>query len=288
MVLLPCPQTPRTAVAQLQAVEQFGRPLTLPLLQVCMLFFSLTFFICRTAKLTFEGDNCAVIYNLSFCDETAYAVPSNPNTFPNITALAAFYDNSTQGQYTFFQNVLGQIPCETTSSAQYSLAQNCNDCIVSYKQWLCSVMIPRCTDFSSTLPWLQPRNMIQPFPNGTMLPEPLVIAANQSAFLNSSRNPNIDTVVKPGPYKEILPCDDLCYSIVRSCPSAMQFACPYRGRTGFNTSYGLRPDSSPEQAGQITCNFPGAAYYLAASGAKRPVPHVLIFVIVAVVSLAFM
>ncbi|KAG9818558.1 hypothetical protein KCU77_g17340, partial [Aureobasidium melanogenum] len=38
---------------------------------------------------------------------------------------------------------------------------------------------------------------------------------------NSSRNPTIivDTIA-PGPYKEVLPCQDLCYSLVRSCPAA--------------------------------------------------------------------
>lgn len=120
--------------------------------------------------------------------------------------------------------------------------------------------------------------MGQAFPNGTMLSPALVAAANQSAAMNGSRNAAIDTVVQPGPYKEVLPCDDLCFGIVQSCPSAMGFSCPMSGQIGFNTSYGQRPNGSAEQSGQITCNFPGAAYFLAATGTRGAAPTVLVFV----------
>ncbi|KAH8821679.1 BcMID1, Ca2+ channel protein [Xylogone sp. PMI_703] len=232
---------------------------------------------------TLSDGNCAVIFNLSFCDQTAYAVPGNPRNFPNFTSLAAFYDNATQSSYQFFQKVLAQIPCNTTSSAQYSLARTCDDCAAAYKEWLCSVSIPRCTDFSSTLPWLQERNMGQPFPNGTMLPQPLLDLAKESKFLNSSRNPNVDSAVQPGPYKEVLPCNDMCYNIVQSCPASMGFACPLPRQMGFNLSYGLRPDGTPEQEGQITCNYPGAAWYLG-SGSRKGAPVLLAIAIAALLS----
>jgi calcium channel MID1 len=223
-----------------------------------------------------------VIFNLSFCTQTAYAVPGNPQNFPNFTSLAAFYDNATQANYQYFQYVLAQIPCETTSSAQYSLARNCSDCAAAYQEWLCSVSIPRCTDFSSDLPWLQQRAMGQPFPNGTFLAQDLIQYANNTVPLNASRNPNIDTFVQPGPYKEVLPCADLCNNLVQSCPASLGFYCPRPGRIGFNSSYGKMPDpGNPEQVGQITCNYPGAAYdqLSGAVGLKSP----LIFVVALVV-----
>ena len=223
-----------------------------------------------------------MIYDLSFCTQTAYAVPSNPNNFPNTSSLAAFYDNSTQAMYQFFQNVLAQIPCETTSSAQYSLARHCNDCATSYQDWLCSVSIPRCTDWSSTYPWLQGRNMVRPFPNGTSLSAAEISFAQTTLFLNSSRNPNIDQAVQPGPYKEILPCDDLCYGIVQSCPAAMGFNCPRPNQGAFNQSYGLMPDGSPEQSGQITCNYPGAAFNLASIGSSMTASYIIMTVALAV------
>ncbi|KAM3081041.1 stretch-activated cation channel mid1 [Clarireedia jacksonii] len=219
---------------------------------------------------TLSDGNCAVVYNLSFCDQVAYAVPSNPNRYPNVSALAEFYDNSTKTSYDYFRKALAQIPCNTTSSAQYSLAQNCTTCDIAYKTWLCSVSIPRCTDFSSKLPWLQERAMGQPFLDGKMLDASLVAQANNSLPINGSRNPNIDTFVQPGPYKEILPCDDLCYAIVRACPAAMSFGCPTPGDVGFNQSYGIRKTAS--ETGQVTCNYPGAAHDRS-SGYRGSIPR---------------
>lgn len=126
--------------------------------------------------------------------------------------------------------------------------------------------IPRCQDYSKSDPWLQERNINQPFPNGKKLDGAFLSDYQNVLFLNSSRNPTIDEVVRPGPYKEILPCQDVCYNIVQSCPAAMGFACPRPGDMGFDSSYGSRPNGSANEDGQITCNYPGAAYYL--SGAE--------------------
>jgi calcium channel MID1 len=176
--------------------------------------------------------------------------------------------------------VLAQTPCETTSSAQYSLARTCGDCADAYKTWLCAVMIPRCTDFSSTDPWLQRRAMGQPFPNGTFLDQTDVLAANLSQALNGSRNPAIDISIIPGPYKEILPCEDLCYNIVQSCPASMGLNCPRPGVLGFSESYGIIPTETADENGRITnitCNYPGLVYYLAAGGRIAP-SLVLLFI----------
>lgn len=239
-------------------------------------------------KLIVKDGNCAMIFDLSFCSQIAYAVPANPKIFQNFTALAAFYDNATQASYKFFENVLAQIPCETTASAQYSLARTCSDCAAAYQEWLCTVSMPRCTDFLSNLPWLQARNMGQPFPNGTMLPPDLVAWANNSAPLNSSRNPNIDAFVRPGPYKEVLPCDGVCYNLVQSCPASMGFACPQPGGMGFNQSYGVMSNPSiPEQVGQMTCNYPTAASGQISGGVRASSGHILAFVVMAVTGLVF-
>jgi len=247
--------------------------------------------LCIDRLLTQKDGNCALILGLSFCDQTAYAVPGNNNTFPNMTSLAAFYDNNTQAQYQFFSNALAQIACETTSSAQYSLARTCADCDAAYKEWLCSVLIPRCTDFSSpsSMWWLQERNMLQPFPNGTSLPTDLINFANGTSYLSQSRNPNIDTAVQPGPYKEILPCDNLCYNIVQSCPAALNFGCPQPGNIAFNQSYGVMPDVAryPEQNGQLTCNYPGA-YLFSSRGSRIEAPNAKLFVALVVMSLMFL
>jgi calcium channel MID1 len=198
----------------------------------------------------------------------AYAVPANPNRFANASLLAAYYDNATQLTYRNFQKVLAQVPCETTSSAQYSLARTCADCDAAYKSWLCSTSIPRCTDFTSTKSWLQPRGLGQPFPNGTFLSAAVLAYANQTAAINGSRNSSIDVFVAPGPYKEVLPCDEICYSLVQSCPASMGFNCPQPGNVAYNISYGTKPLGSGDVNGRnnnITCNYPGVAYFISGS-----------------------
>lgn len=188
----------------------------------------------------------------------AYAVPSNPRTFPNITDLAKLYDDHALALYKNFSYSLQQIACDTTSSAQYSLVRSCADCDHAYKQWLCAVAVPRCHDFSSNLPFLQPRNIAQEFINKTRL-DPERHEANSSSmvamYASRSRNGIIDTSIRPGPYKEVLPCRDLCYNLVQSCPAALGFACPSEDM-GLNRSYGIKDPS-----GDITCSFLGAAYY---------------------------
>ena len=66
----------------------------------------------------------------------------------------------------------------------------------------------------------------------------------------------IDTQIQPGPYKEVLPCQDLCWDIVQSCPASLGFSCPSAGR-GLEVTYGQRSDN-----GDVTCSYLGAAYYL--------------------------
>lgn len=196
-------------------------------------------------------ENCALLYNLTFCDEVAYAVPSNPAL--NFSQLSIIYDSNAQALYQNFSNSLEVIQCNTSPEQMYSLAVGCSDCAFAYKQWLCAVTIPRCADFSNSAAFLQPRNAGQAFLNGTSLPAdgPLV----QSFATNASRNPIIDSQIKPGPYKEVLPCQDLCNELVRTCPASFGFSCP----TGkyLNISYGFRDPN-----GDITCSYLGAAYYL--------------------------
>lgn len=144
-------------------------------------------------------------------------MPYNPNSHRNFSSLASFYDNRTEELYKNFSFSLQQIPCNTSSSAaKYSLARDCDDCAAAYKSWLCAVTIPRCEDFSAD--------------------QGLARSSNQSEATSFSRNPIIDQKIQPGPWREILPCEDLCYNLVQSCPAALEFACP-TGK-GLESSYG--------------------------------------------------
>lgn len=214
---------------------------------------------------TSAGTNCNLITDLDFCDDVQWAAPGN-NKFNN-TELGNLYDAYAKQMYANFQNVMMQIPCEAPSTQRYSLAVNCNNCTVAYKQWLCAVAIPRCEDFSKQNNYTIPRNVAQSFPNGTFLPDALRQELMKTPAFNTSRTTFIDEVIAPGPYKEILPCADLCYGVVQGCPAAIGFGCPEAGKLGFNVSYGLRDPNG----GAVTCNYPGEPRtQVSASGAIKP------------------
>ncbi|KAL8694099.1 MAG: hypothetical protein Q9218_001214 [Villophora microphyllina] len=226
--------------------------------------------IWRATNFTTKSDNnCQIIYDLPFCSDVAYAVPSNLTT--NMTELAQIYNNYTRDAYQNFDKSLQQIPCDTTPSAQYSLARNCTDCANAYKAWLCAVSIPRCADFSSppNKDYLFPRNINSThFINGSLVPnEPkgfLLSAENKTtAHYGSSRSPDIINQTKPGPYKEMLPCKDLCYHLMQNCPAALQFACPLEGR-GLNFSYGHWKNGDEEWM----CNWPGGPKLWSGAGIR--------------------
>ncbi|PSN68506.1 hypothetical protein BS50DRAFT_491187 [Corynespora cassiicola Philippines] len=207
-------------------------------------------------------DSCQVLFDLEFCSDVAYAVPSSPDFKFDDAALKKVYEDQARGYWDAFSKSLAQVACDTTDTAKYSLARTCDDCKADYKAWLCSVLMPRCEDWSADDPWLMERNInarladgSQPFAaNRSTDPDFNKTKAMRTAY-NSSRNPLIDEVIKPGPYKEVLPCEDLCFDIVRSCPAQLGFACPDWPHR--NVTYGRRVDND-----FLTCNFPGAVVKL--------------------------
>ncbi|KAF8463659.1 stretch-activated Ca2+-permeable channel component-domain-containing protein [Kalaharituber pfeilii] len=224
---------------------------------------------------TKTSTNCQLIYNLPFCSDIAYSVPSNPTVFSSPAQLATFYDTIAQNWYQNFEYSLQQVSCEPIDkSMKYSFARNCTDCKKAYRNWLCAVTVPRCADFTSTLPYLAERGLDTEFfnqtANATVPNDPEKIAfysrGNDTYTASSlrSRNPEIDRVVRPGPYKEIKPCLDLCWSLVQSCPRVLGFTCPALGSWGQMVDYGER-----SMDGDVTCSWIGAVYFL--SGAERKV-----------------
>ncbi|KXJ93138.1 stretch-activated Ca2+-permeable channel component-domain-containing protein [Microdochium bolleyi] len=216
---------------------------------------------------TKPAGSCTVIFNLTLCDGLQYAAPGNSTLFPNSESLAAFYDNYTQSIYANFDKALQQVACDAPPEGQWSLAKNCTDCRRAYKDWLCSVAIPRCEDFSSPdRPNLQMRNIKAPFANGSFVDPALLAQFGDNVAYTSSRNPIIDEQVQPGPYKELLPCDDVCYNLFQSCPAQMKFSCPVPGGIGYEASYGKRnPD------GGLSCNFQGSANIVPSVGSRSDV-----------------
>lgn len=216
-----------------------------------------------------------MLFDLDFCDTVAYAVPSSPDFKFNDDALKQLYDNKAKEYYQNFTNSLAQVACDAEPDARYSLARNCTDCERDYKNWLCSVLIPRCEDWSAPDTFLQERNVNAPFANGTSLT--LNETKHNRFAYNQSRSPLIDDKIKPGPYKEMLPCVDLCFDIVRSCPANLNFACP--NSPARELTYGTR---EPDQT-SLTCNFPGAVVRLNFQGAAGTLTaHVGLTIVAAV------
>ncbi|ODA77376.1 hypothetical protein RJ55_07004 [Drechmeria coniospora] len=203
---------------------------------------------------TVSGTNCKVVTDLEFCDEIQYAVAGNDAKF-NSTELAKAYDDYAKKMYANFEKVLMQIPCEAGRTSRYSLARKCGDCMAAYKKWLCTVSIPRCEDFRSNNPYGLVRNAAQAFPNGTLLPDEVRQPLELLPYSRVSRNSFIDNEIQPGPYKEVLPCDDICYEVVQNCPAKIGFGCPEPGMVAFEYSYGRRT----RNGSTVACNYPGEA-----------------------------
>ncbi|KLU88768.1 calcium influx-promoting protein ehs1 [Magnaporthiopsis poae ATCC 64411] len=209
-----------------------------------------------------QGSSCMLISSLQFCNKVAYSVPANRAKF-NSTELANLYDNHVKGVYENFKKALAQIQCLTEPTSLYSLARNCQDCDDAYKDWVCAVSIPRCEEFSSTKPWLHARNINSPLPDGRNLTNDdlkgLTEKEREMAAYTESRNTFINKEIQPGPYKELLPCDYLCYDLTQSCHPKLQFQCPIpTSRHGYNHSY--HPNvTTPE--GEFMCNFPADSHF---------------------------
>ncbi|KAF2443327.1 hypothetical protein P171DRAFT_432608 [Karstenula rhodostoma CBS 690.94] len=227
---------------------------------------------------TKADDTCQVIFGLTECSTVAYAVPSSPQWKNNDTGLISFYDTLAARYMQSFRRSLAQVACDTAGTAQYSLARTCADCEADYKAWLCTVLIPRCEDWSANATYLHPRNINTPFANGSLpsvdgmaffpansfdgpdsdstASENVTTGYNASlrtrTAYNQSRIAAIDATIGPGPYKELLPCEDLCFDIVRSCPAQLGFACPEPPMRAL--SYGRRD----ERGKDLRCNYPGA------------------------------
>lgn len=154
--------------------------------------------------------NCRLIYGLSFCNQVAYSVATSPNDpGADIWNLTESYDQNALQVFQPFDTALSQFNCDNT---QYSLVRNCTDCYNDYKNWMCSVLIPRCTtasSFSQADSGQSPSKALREVP------------------FNQSRNPWIDSTYSPNQWTELLPCIDLCYRVVQSCPPFMQFNCPF-------------------------------------------------------------
>ncbi|KAI8144396.1 stretch-activated Ca2+-permeable channel component-domain-containing protein [Fennellomyces sp. T-0311] len=195
---------------------------------------------------TKQAENCRLVYNLGFCDQVAYSVAANPAD--SIDSIRTRYDDQARALFEPFDIAITQFNCEST---KYSLVRNCTNCYDDYKRWLCGVSIPRCTDENEEL-------------------------AVRSVGVNESRNPWIDQTLSPGPYTELLPCIDLCYQVVQSCPPFMEFACPKGDLAALQYGYW----NSSRANSLVSCNPVGLeeARLVISKAATVLIPRMFLFI----------
>lgn len=184
---------------------------------------------------TQTSDACSLIFGMSFCSDNAYSVPSSEFTNGNKSDLAIEYDNIASALYSNFSKALQLVPCDADLDARYSPIRTCDDCATSYRDWICAVSIPRCSTTESSSYIYRSKT------------------DNRNSYVNKFIKPTED-------YYEVLPCIDMCYAIVRDCPSVFNFKCPDQESEPelLFQSYNIFKQSSPF----ITCNFIGNASYL--------------------------
>ncbi|KAF9186946.1 stretch-activated cation channel mid1 [Haplosporangium sp. Z 767] len=200
-----------------------------------------------TSFRTKRRDNCVLITDLQFCQEAAYAVPITPlATLPgggaaNTTIrqdVKNHYDGFAESLMDNFDKVLGQYDC---TRSQYSLIRNCTHCRRAYRRWLCSVSIPRCTDVEDVRDFRNKGNSQSDTVEPNAAANPYLIDRTQGPVIverstNTSRGaiaPSAENpLMNPGVYGEVLPCIDLCFDVVQSCPNFLEFSCPVKNMAG--------------------------------------------------------
>ncbi|KAK9458771.1 stretch-activated cation channel Mid1 [Lipomyces oligophaga] len=198
---------------------------------------------------TADSDACELIYDLDFCSEVAYSVPSGLDL--SNSELKVKYDSYAAAQYEGFNKSLQIVPCNVSNADQYSLMRTCSDCADSYKRWLCLTVIPRC--------FTQPDNAAISLQGSYEGGSENDAVSGLRVRTNNSRNAFVNSL-EPKNYTELLPCSYTCHKVMQDCPVQLQFQCASVHR-GLYDSYGRLNKSV--SSGEIldldtaTCNFLG-------------------------------
>ncbi|SCV05151.1 LANO_0H01178g1_1 [Lachancea nothofagi CBS 11611] len=189
----------------------------------------------KSTLTTMHDDSCSLIFDLDFCDGVAYSVPTSSLARGNKTAIALMYDNIAESLYANFSKALQIVPCDTEQDALYTPLRSCDDCAEAYRNWLCAVSIPRCTTVETSFYIHRDKT------------------ENRNDYLNQEIQPLND-------YYEVLPCIDMCHSLVTDCPPDFQFSCPSKSYETdlMYQSYNVFEKGHPFD----TCNFVGSSQNL--------------------------
>lgn len=206
------------------------------------------------------GNNCRLVTDYPSCPNLAYSVPSPPELPTSL--LLESYDATLQRHLQGFNQTLSIFPCGIPSQGLYSPVRTCEDCLSAYQTWLCSIVLPRCTDIppnetaqlNATVP-LRIGYNDQPIPSeiSTTLirSNPLLSRTPQfgpqqlqSVEAFSAYNPTT-----PFPYAEVPTCSAVCHLVYASCPPMIDWHCPVEA-VSLTAGYGeMREISADETQG---------------------------------------
>lgn len=144
----------------------------------------------------------------------------------------------------------------------FSSVRTCADCFEAYRTWLCSIVLPQCTDIPAPLQQSAQVNYTtnensqlvfsdQPIPESVQLilvrDNPALSRTPQLSPSALANNPNLSVYnpTTPFPYGEVPLCLDVCNNVAASCPYFISWNCPLRFQT-LAASYGLLQDLPPD------------------------------------------
>ncbi|GAA6014584.1 hypothetical protein JCM10207_001653 [Rhodosporidiobolus poonsookiae] len=214
---------------------------------------------------TKSSDSCRLLYNLDFCPNVAYAVPSPPAL--STDDLVSYFNSSLQPSLAAFARTLTTFPCDVPSMGQYSVVSTCADCNAAYRDWACATAIPRCTDAPSNATlndttaagpqspsglasWFLPEEAqttlvrSDPFASRTPAFGPANLSSTFPSLFNASFPASASNLAaeSPFPYSEVPPCTDVCSLVQARCPPFLEWSCPRMSTTDGQTGlagYGL-------------------------------------------------
>ncbi|MCO5598692.1 hypothetical protein L7F22_052790 [Adiantum nelumboides] len=200
---------------------------------------------------TKRSANCRLVYDIDFCPSVAYSIPVSPSVS---TEKALSIINATfSPNFANFSATLDTFPCGDKSFGQYSALQTCGMCKNAYRDWLCAVTMPRCTD---SLPSVNNQT-------SAAYPDPFALMGIETPLntdllpyiinrKNDSRQAYIDAEngLDAGDYGEVLPCIYTCYAVASSCPQPLiQWYCPLWDITA-QSQYGTFADAGEGGLGE--------------------------------------
>ncbi|PWN21113.1 hypothetical protein BCV69DRAFT_282610 [Microstroma glucosiphilum] len=176
---------------------------------------------------TKQAGVCRLVWDIDFCPEVAYSIPLDP-VVATEDALNIINETVTPNLANF-SKTLSTWSCNDTYFGQYSTVQSCTNCLNSYRDWLCAIAMPRCTDpvesqsngsaAISDVDSLTGRSVGS---NTELLP--YVLNRNVSDTRQSYIDNQLDV---DGPYGEVLPCLYTCLFVQRNCPGPLlSWTCP--------------------------------------------------------------